>query len=67
MFDQVEHPGNWQEYTYTGEFEKGRYTHHFISTGSKPMPINSDGDRNMNGWEFYYHGWESEVPTAHNG
>jgi hypothetical protein len=67
MFYQVDNPGNWQEYTYTAKYKKGRYTHHCIPTGSKPVTINSDGDRNVNGWEFFYKGWESELATARNG
>jgi hypothetical protein len=30
MFDQVDNPWNWQEYTYTTKFETGRYIHHCI-------------------------------------
>jgi hypothetical protein len=67
MFDQVGNPVNWQEYTYTAKFEKGRCKHHFIPTGAKLVHVNSYGDRKMNGWEFYYKPRESEVPTACNG
>jgi hypothetical protein len=43
MYDEVDNPGNWQEYTYCAKFEKGRYKHYCIPTGAKPVPVNSDG------------------------
>jgi hypothetical protein len=67
MYDEVDNPGDWQEYTYCAKFEKGRYNHHCIPTGAKPVPANSDGERHMNGWDFHYKGWQSEVPTARDG
>jgi hypothetical protein len=67
MYDEVDNPGNWKEYTYCAKFEKGRYKHHCIPTGAKRVPVNSDGERHMNGWEFHYKGWQYEVPTARDG
>jgi hypothetical protein len=43
MYDEVDNPGDWHEYTYCAKFEKGRYKHHCIPTGAKPVPVNSDG------------------------
>jgi hypothetical protein len=31
------------------------------------VPVNSDGEREMNDWDFHYKGWETEDPNAHNG
>jgi hypothetical protein len=31
------------------------------------VPVNIDGERHMNGWEFHYKGWQTEVRTAHDG
>jgi hypothetical protein len=67
MYDEVDNPGDWQEYKYCAKFEKGRYKHHCIPTGAKLVPVNSDGERHMNRWEFHYKGWQSEVPTACDG
>jgi hypothetical protein len=56
MYDEVDNHGDWKEYTYCAKFEKGRYKYHCIPTGAKPVPVNSDGERHMSGWEFHYKG-----------
>jgi hypothetical protein len=67
LYDEVDNPGDWQEYTYCAKFEKVRYKHHCSPTGAKPVPVNSDGERHMSGWDFHYKGWQSEVPAARDG
>jgi hypothetical protein len=53
MFYDVENTGNRQEFTFTAEMEKGRYTHHCLPTGAVPVPPNDDGEREINGWKSH--------------
>jgi hypothetical protein len=35
------------------------YAHHSLPTGARPMPVNPEGKRVVNGWEFHYEKWNS--------
>ena len=65
MFNDVDNPGNWSEFIFRPEFESGRnrggkYKGHFLPTGATPLPVGPNGKRTINGWEFFYNGWENE-------
>ena len=59
-FDNVDNPGGWSTYSYQAAFEqkKGKkYVQHQLPTGVVPVPLDEDGKRTCNGWEFHYKGW----------
>ena len=63
LFSQVDNPGEWDEYCYRPKFQsKGqkKYIHHSLPTGVVPVPENNDGKRVVDGWEFFYQGWEGD-------
>jgi len=66
-FEDVDNPGDWSRFYYKPAFE-GRskaapYKHHCLPTGAIPVPVNAEGERKINGWEFHYKGWENpEMP-----
>jgi hypothetical protein len=60
MFDSVDNPGQWPEYTYRSKFLKTgtkNYAHHSLPTGARPVPANQQGKRVVDGWEFHYGKW----------
>ena len=65
-FDQVDNPGNWNDFIFSPEFELGRsragtYKGHFLPIGATPVPISSnDGTRSINDWQIFYNGWEDK-------
>ena len=63
-FSSVDNPGNWNQYIFRPEFEKGggKYKGHFQATGVTPVPLGTDGiSRSVGDWNFFYNGWESKV------
>jgi hypothetical protein len=44
--------------------EKAQYSHHKLPTGAVPVPAVEDR-RVVNGWEFYYEGWEVDLGGTH--
>ena len=63
-FLDVDNPGKWSEFTYRPRFEKTgekKYVHHVLPTGAKPVPVNAEGKRIVDGWEFHYDKWISEA------
>ena len=42
----------------------GKYLHHAMPCGARPIPINDNtGKREVGGWEFFYQGWQHQNPT----
>ncbi|CAJ1953548.1 unnamed protein product [Cylindrotheca closterium] len=57
-FDEVDNPGNWNEYIYRGKLNKSRqYKGHSLPSGAQPVPVSEGGKRTINGWEFHYGPW----------
>ena len=65
VFSNVDNPGNWCQFTFRPEFNRGNgpYKCHSLPTGVSPVAKNGDGKRVEGGWEFYYDGWKS--PKTH--
>ena len=67
-FETVDNPGNWNSFIFrpvykktgTGKNAKYSYVKHELPTGCRPVPLNKEGKREVNGWEFFYKGWESK-------
>ena len=71
-FDSVDNPGEWPRYCYRPVFVKGgkdagKYKHHQLPTGARPVPADGEGKREMNGWKFHYKGWESTENKYRHG
>jgi hypothetical protein len=43
-----------------GEKKQMRYVGHTTPAGAKVVPANDDGIREINGWKFYYLGWQPD-------
>ena len=63
LFSDVDNPGNWSPYYFrpvfcgkSGKSSRGKYSHHQLPTGARPVPCNENGKRMVNGWEFHYQG-----------
>ena len=68
-FENVDNPGKWSEFTYRSKFLKTgtkNYAHHSLPTGARPVPINADGKRVVDGWEFHYEKWVNTSSTHGN-
>mgnify|MGYP000334591511 CR=1 FL=1 len=62
-FNKVDNPGNWSKYSFQPHCKKkqcNKYVHYWLPTGVVPVPINEDGKRIVNGWEFFYNGWTKD-------
>ena len=59
-FGHVDNPGHWPEFIFRPEFSSStkKYVRHSLPTGATPVPVNNDGKRIANGWEFHYKGWK---------
>ena len=66
-FEDLDNPGNWNDYIYRPVYSKSygsmfntsNYIRHELPTGCSVVPKNDEGKRIDNGWEFFYDGWES--------
>ena len=61
-FENVDNPGNWNDYIFRPVYEGGKYVRHELLTGCTPVPLDENGKRTAGGWEFFYDGWKSERP-----
>ena len=63
-FDNIDNPGAWPSFifcpTFASRAKTSKYKHHALPTGCVPVPVNEDGNREVNGWKFYYQGWKND-------
>jgi|SaaInl74LU_5_DNA_1037368.scaffolds.fasta_scaffold05988_1 hypothetical protein len=60
LFSSVDNPGGFDSYSFQPKYDKSKkYTGHATPAGAKVVPANADGKRIMEGWEFFYQGWEA--------
>ncbi len=69
-FADVDNPGCWSNFVFQpkyaveegrkGEKKTIRYVSHTTPAGEKVVPANEYGIRKVNGWKFYYLGWEPD-------
>jgi len=68
--DTYDNSGNWSEFVFRPKFlgagGKGDYAHHSLPTGVTPVP-EVDGHRLSGGFEFFYQGWQKQVPNLRSG
>ena len=64
VFENVDNPGDWDSYVFkpvfAGRSRNTKYKHHALPTGAIPVPKDTNGNRNVNGWEFFYKGWKND-------
>ena len=64
-FKLVDNPGGWSSFCYRPVFKKEHnntvYKHHCLPTGCQPVEKNREGKRVIDGWEFFYQGWFSNL------
>ena len=69
LFEDVDNPGGWSNYTFRPMFEQkgGKYICHAMPAGAVPVPIDAvTGKREAGGYEFFYEGWKVDNPTREN-
>ena len=72
-FSEVDNPGGWSEFIFRPVYQRvagsnnKKYLRHELPTGCSPVPINEDGKRMENGWEFFYSGWRSKFMPRRGG
>ena len=59
IFNQVDNPGMWPEYSFSSN-AKGAYEYHRLPSGVTPVPKNVEDKREVDGWNFHYGGWKGE-------
>jgi hypothetical protein len=60
-FVEVDNPGGWSQFVFRPEFgttAPKQYKRHSMPTGAQPVPVNPDGKRIVDDWEFFYNGWD---------
>jgi hypothetical protein len=70
VFAEVDNPGGWSQFVFRPEFgttAPKQYKRHSMPTGAQPVPINPDGKRIVDDWEFFYNGWEEEGDDGNGG
>ncbi len=70
FFAEIDNPCRWNEFVFqpkyasekgrNGEKKQMRYVGHTTPAGAKVVPTNDDGIREINGWKFYYLGWQPD-------
>jgi hypothetical protein len=67
LFESVDNPGAWPQFTYRPKFLKTgtkNYAHHSLPTGARPVPVDPQGKRVVDGWEFHYQKWNQHSASA---
>jgi hypothetical protein len=60
-FEDVDNPAGWSDFTFAARCDKkDKYTAHFTPCGANVVPLNADGEREIDGWKFHYTGWEAD-------
>jgi hypothetical protein len=60
-FEDVDNPAGWSVFTFAARYDKkNKYTAHFSPCGAKVLPLNADGEREIDWWKFHYTGWEAD-------
>jgi hypothetical protein len=70
LFEGVDNPGKWPQFTYRPKFLKTgtkHYAHHSLPTGARPVPVDPQGKRVVDGWEFHYEKWNSPDQGSSTG
>jgi hypothetical protein len=68
-FKSVNNPGEWPKFTCQPKFlETGtkHYAHHSLPTGARLVPVNQQGQRVVDGWEFHREKWNSDQASSSN-
>jgi hypothetical protein len=68
-FDKVDNPGGWSDYTYQAVYnkDKKKYLYHAMPSGATVVPKDAvSGKQELNGYEFFYNGWQHPFPDATN-
>ena len=55
--DDINNSGVWNLYSCTPKYDKGKYIYHQTPAGAIVVPENSDSERSVGNWKFYYNGW----------
>jgi hypothetical protein len=62
-FEDVDNPGDWDQYCFKPVNIGGTYSHHKLPTGASVVPRNEAGHRVHNGFDVYYEGEYSRQGT----
>lgn len=68
IFTDVDNPGDWSDFVFRPQFKKnGQYERHTLPTGATPVKMQTNGKREVSGWEFFYKGWNSGSSDYRSG
>ena len=57
----IDNPARWSMFTFTPNFDsKNKYTYHTTPSGARVVRLNTNGKRQVNGWEFFYQDWQGD-------
>ena len=57
----IDNPGGWSLYDFQEKFNKAKeYIGHFTPAGAQVVKANSNGDRDVHGWNFFYTPWKAD-------
>jgi hypothetical protein len=60
-FEDVDNPAGQSDFTFAARYDKkNKYTAHFTPCSAKVVPLNADGEREIDGWKFHYTSWEAD-------
>ena len=65
-FESIDNPGEWSSFSFRPVFKKSagssraKYQHHCLPTGCVPVEKDANGKRTIDGWEFFYKGWDGD-------
>jgi hypothetical protein len=56
---EIDNPGNWNLYSFAPKYDgkTKKYIGHFTPGGARVVSADARGDREKNGWKFYYKEW----------
>ena len=60
-FEDVDNPAGWSPYSFYAKYGKDKkYQYHRTPCGARVVPVGANGKREVDGWEFFYDGWEPD-------
>ena len=67
-FEEIDTPGNWNSFSFRTLFktikeDERKYKHHCLPTSCVKVPKDQNHQRIIDGWIFYYNGWNTNSTT----
>ena len=69
-FKFLDNLGQWSQYCYIPNLNTKGCKNYFIyalQTGTRPVPVNKEGERKCGAWEFNHAGWDNSDKQKRQG